>query len=242
MLHRDYLRLVTVCEALDVELLTPETRPAGSWIRADRLADAAEALIAGEAARIAARWGVRPRPHVAAARLLHHYLWSTCLLISGPWYLAGMVPRLDPEDVWIEPATGRFAVRPGRWSPGDASDVRDAVVEHAGPALEAFQNYARRGPHALWGMAADDLVSGIWYLGRMLGEEDRAVNVATAVLPGDTPPFPGTADFRRVTRAESGECWTRTRRGCCLYYAIDPPNPCLTCPRLATKAELAATA
>jgi hypothetical protein len=61
----------------------------------------------------------------------------------------------------------------------------------------------------------------------MLGEEDRAVAVASAVLPGDTPPFPGAAGFRRLA---SGP-WTRTRAGCCLYYAVQPPDACLTCPR-----------
>jgi hypothetical protein len=170
---------------------------------------------------------VVPRSHVAASRLLHHYLWSAGLLLSGPWYLTGRIPRLRADELWIEPATGALAYRPGESSPGGADELRAAAAGHLGPVLAAFRPHVRRGPHALWGMAADDLASGIWYLGRMLGEEDRAVGVASAVLPGDTPPFPGAADFRRLP---SGQ-WTRTRQGCCLYYAVQPPDACLTCPR-----------
>lgn len=235
MLHRALIQVVGHCEALDAEVLAPDADPApagdGDWVRTDRLAARIEPLIAGESARITARHGTAPRPHVAATRLLHHYLWSSTLLLSGCWYLSGLVPRPDPADLWIKTSTGRLAIRPGRWSAGGGSELRDAVAEHVGPALAAFRPHVRRGPRALWGMAADDLVSGIWHLGRVLGEEERAVRAATAVLPGGTPPFPGAADFRLLSGGEDREHWTRTRLGCCLYYAIEPAAACLTCPR-----------
>jgi hypothetical protein len=178
------------------------------------------------------RHGSVPPPHVAASRLLHHYLWSVCLLTAGLWYLDGRVARLDPAALWIEETTADLAVTPPGGAPlGGPEDLRSAVAAHCGPVLAAFRPVVRRGPHAMWGMVGDDLVSALWYLGRTLGDEDRAVAAATAVLPGGTPPFPGAAAFRRLTGADGRSHVTRTRHGCCLYYAVRPDEACATCPR-----------
>jgi len=233
-LAETYRRLAGICEALSVDVLTSgQSFPAREegWVRASELAGRADVLVAAEAARIEAEHGCAPRTHVAASRLLHHYLWSACLLLSGPWYLTGQVPRLRAEDLSIEIATGDLAARPGAAGPGAERELRDAVAEHVEPVLDAFQPYVKRGPRALWGMVTDDLVSGIWYLGRMLGEEERAARAAAAVLPGGTPTFPGAADFRRLPGTDGRTHLTRTRLGCCLYYAIRPADTCLTCPR-----------
>ncbi|WP_371500829.1 (2Fe-2S)-binding protein [Kitasatospora sp. NBC_00374] len=230
-LSETYRLLLAACDgALRVELTgRPMTGP--GWRRADTLACSVEELVAGESARIAAEHGRVPRTHVAASRALHHYLWSVSLLVSGPWYLQGRIPDLRATDLWIAPADGRLALRPGRWAAGGGAQLRSAVADHLGPVLAAFQPLVKRGPRALWGMAADDLVSGICHLGKLLGEEDHAVEAAAALLPGDTPPFPGAADFRRLTGTGGRTHWTRTRAGCCLYYAIRPDEACVTCPR-----------
>ncbi|GAA0689881.1 (2Fe-2S)-binding protein [Kitasatospora atroaurantiaca] len=233
-LAETYRQLAGIGGGLRVDLMTsgqPFPKREDGWVRASALAGGVDALIAAEAARIEAEHGCAPRMHVAASRLLHHYLWSACLLLSGPWYLTGQVPRLRPEDLAIEVSTGDLAVRPGVAEPGGERELREAVAGYVEPALDAFQPYVKRGPRALWGMVTDDLVSGIWYLGRMLDEEERAAEVAAAVLPGDTPPFLGAADFRRLPGTDGRTHLTRTRLGCCLYYAIRPADTCLTCPR-----------
>ncbi|WP_194916978.1 (2Fe-2S)-binding protein [Catenulispora rubra] len=239
MLTAAYQRLTSTCPALRVSISDPTSDPDSPWVRTDRLATSAESLIAFEAARIATSHGTAPPTHVAASRLLHHYLWSVALLISGPWYLEGRVPELRTSDVWIDPPTGDLTLRPGRSTPGDESTLREAVATHVEPALAAFRPFTKRGQRALWGMAADDLVSGIWHLARMLGEEARGVEVAAAVLPGGDAGLPGgdaglpgAADFRLLADAAGREHWTRTRVSCCLYYAIEPAESCLTCPRV----------
>ena len=255
-----YRDLLDSCESLRVTLLGPQAAPVGpGFVRADRLGDHLDALVAGESARILAVHGREPRPHVAASRLLHHYLWSLCLLVSGPWYLARRVPRISAEDVWIDVATGDLALRhPAAFAclpadpaavPAEArvlagadirvlggedelrAELRAAVADHLAPVIALFQGPLKRGQRALWGMATDDLVSGVWYLGRMLGEEQAAVRAAAVLLPGDTLPFPGGADFRRLAGPEGRTHLTRTRLGCCLYYAIRPADTCITCPR-----------
>ncbi|RKE18765.1 (2Fe-2S)-binding protein [Streptomyces sp. TLI_171] len=221
-----YRQLGRICPVLTVSLVDAAPVDGQEWVSADRLASAVERLIDAEAARIHRRHGVTPRPHVAASRLLHHYLWTNSLLLSGIWYLERRIPVLPARHLWIAAGTGDFALRPGDWALGDEAALRDAVAAHLGPVLAAFQPHVRRGPRALWGMATDDLVSGLWYLGRMLDQEDRAVAVATALLDTGAPPWTGPAGFRRENHT-----WTRTRQGCCLYYAVDPANPCGTCPR-----------
>jgi hypothetical protein len=51
------------------------------------------------------------------------------------------------------------------------------------------------------------------------------------VVPGPVPPFPGGADFRRLTGRDGQSYPTRTRLGCCLFYTIRPAEACGTCPR-----------
>nr|WP_236071765.1 iron-sulfur protein [Streptomyces polyasparticus] len=218
-----------------------------------------DAAIDGEVARIQAKFGPAPRREVAASRLLHHYLWSVGLLLSGPWYLTRRVPRIRPRDIRIDLATAELALTPGGFTclPGDPAaglpgvrvvaheealraELRAAYADHMRPLLTAIGPAIRRGPRALWGMAGDDLVSGVWYLGRMLGQEEQSVRSATTLLPTGIAPFPSGADFRRLQGSSGRTHLTRTRAGCCLYYAIrsapdstaEPARACATCPRV----------
>ncbi|MFF1792399.1 (2Fe-2S)-binding protein [Kitasatospora sp. NPDC058243] len=246
----DYRRLRELCPVLELRLLDadePDPRAADGWYSGAELAADERALaaaLAGEEERIAAEHGRAPRPHVTASRLLHHYVWSACLLIAGPWHLARKVPLVDPADLWLHAPTGDLALRPrGHVTlPGDdelRAELRAAVVAHVEPVLAAFAAPSRRRDRALWGMVTDDLASAVWYLGRMLGEEDAAVVAAEAVLPGGTLPLPGAADFRRLHTPDGRGHHTRTRLGCCLYYAVKPEAAaCLTCPRTSDEERL----
>ncbi|MEU9073512.1 (2Fe-2S)-binding protein [Kitasatospora sp. NPDC048538] len=246
----DYRRLLGLCPVLSLRLLDaaePAPEAADGWYGATRIADderALAAVLAGAEERIAAEHGRAPRPHVTASRLLHHYAWSVCLLIAGPWHLSRRVPVIDPSDVWLHAPTGDLALRPrGHVElPGDdelRAELRAAVVGHLEPLLAAFAAPTRRRDRALWGMVTDDLASAVWYLGRMLGDEDAAVAAAGALLPGGTLPLPGAADFRRLHTPDGRGHHTRTRLGCCLYYAVGPAaTACLTCPRTGDEERL----
>ncbi|MFE7558692.1 (2Fe-2S)-binding protein [Kitasatospora sp. NPDC057500] len=276
-LDADYRLLLDLCPALRVRLLTadvPAPDQAQGWYSADELScepDALARALAGEAARIApvaAAHGTAPRPHVAASRLLHHYLWSLCVLTAGPWWLARRVPSIDGANLWLHAPTGDLALRPGAHVtlPGEdelRAELRASVVTHAEPLLAAFAAPTRRGTRALWGMVTDDLASAIWYLGKRLDaraadagsgtgagvgagagtgagavHEDAAVAAAGAVLPGRTDPLPGAADFRRLRGEDGRGHHTRTRLGCCLYYAVEPERACITCPRTGDEERL----
>ncbi|MGR4881122.1 (2Fe-2S)-binding protein [Streptomyces sp. LARHCF249] len=237
-------RWVSGAELAELSESTEPTEPATGQAALD-------AFVAAEAARIRAGHGHDPRPDVAASRALHDYLWSVSLLMSGAWYLERRVPRIRPREVRVDLSTGAFEIVPAAGFaclPGDAAarlpgarvvadeealraELRAAVADHVRPLLAAIGPRVRRRDRALWGMVADDLVSGIWYLGRVLGEEEQAVRAATDVLPAAMAPFPGGADFRRLAGRAGHSHPTRTRLGCCMYYTLDAARACTTCPR-----------
>ncbi|WP_172639042.1 (2Fe-2S)-binding protein [Streptomyces tailanensis] len=257
LLTAAYRRLDAACEALAVQVVEPGRESAPSLqITNDRVAltdgqESIEAFIEAETARIQDRYDHTAPRHVAASRALHDYAWSVGLLMSGVWYLERRVPRIAPEDIRVDLASGTYEITPGTdlacladdpvaTLPGTRpvaqleglrAELRLAVADHMTPVLDAFGPYVRRGSRALWGMVSDDLVSGLWYLGRMRGEEAAGVRAATEVLPSARAPFPGGADFRSLRTADGHEHPTRTRIGCCLYYTIRPGEACSTCPR-----------
>jgi len=249
-----YRRLAEVCEALAVRVVEPGEEPARAAVTAARLASdrgVLDAFLDAEAARIHARHEVAARRDVAASRALHGYAWTLGVLMGGTWYLERRVPLIRPEDLRLDLDTGTYEITPGTELACLADDpvaalpgvltvpqeeqlraaLRMAVADHMRPLLAAIGPTARRGARSLWGMVADDLVSGIWYLGRMLGQEDEAVRAATDVLPIGVPPYPAGADFRYLVGDDGRRHATRTRAGCCMFYAIRPTEACVTCPR-----------
>ncbi|SPF02607.1 siderophore-iron reductase FhuF [Streptomyces sp. MA5143a] len=258
LLAAAYRRLDEMGEVLSVRVGEPGQGPTaaspamttGAVLLTDGR-EGVEAFVEAEATRIRSRYDHTAPRHVAASRALHDYVWSVALLMSGVWYLERRVPRIAPDDVRVDVTSGTYEIRPGRalvCLPDDPAAVLDgartvghqealraelraAVADHMGPVLEAFGPYVRRGSRALWGMVSDDLVSGLWYLGRVRGDEAAGVRAASEVLPAARAPFPGGADFRVLRTADGHEHPTRTRRGCCLYYTIRPAEACSTCPR-----------
>jgi hypothetical protein len=260
-----YSRLSAVYPDLRISAGPP--RGGTGWTTAEELAGGGRALaafVARDTARLTRDHGRPPRPDVAATLALHRYLWPACLLFTVPWFLHRRVPRLPVGDVSFHRSTGRMTVRTRAFSclpddpaarlPGASAvrsrgalreELRAALAEHAGPVLESFGPLLRRGPHALWGMVTDEITEGLWYVGRLLGQEERAVAELAALLPGGTAPYAGAADFRPGTRIDGPPHGTadgssvdapsggtsRKRLTCCLFYTVSPTDTCATCPR-----------
>jgi hypothetical protein len=230
----------------------PAPRGAG-WVAAADLAAggaALDAFLAWDNAQVLQDYGQQARPDVVASFGLHRYAWPACLLITVPWFVERRVPRLPVADVSYQRARGRMAVRVRAFSclPGDPAaalpgarvvadedalraEVRDAVAEHMGAILDGFGPRMRRGRRALWGMATDEVVEGLWYVAHLLGEERRAMTELEALLPGTTKPYVGTAGFRELTGPSGEPLPTRDRASCCLFYTLRPEDTCVTCPR-----------
>lgn len=250
-----YTRLTAVFPRLQVtERRKGETAPTGpGWVSAAELAAggaAVDAFLAWDDDQVRRQYGQRGRPDVVAAFGLHRYAWPACALITMPWFLHRRVPRLPVDAVSFHRDQGRMSVRVDSFSclPGDPAAelpgaevvpdetalrerVRAAVAEHLGPVLDGFRPRMRRGPRALWGVATDEIVEGVWYLGHLLGEESRAVTELARLLPGATGPFVGGAAFRELTGSAGEPLRTRDRASCCMVYTLRPDTTCVTCPR-----------
>ncbi|MCX4696255.1 (2Fe-2S)-binding protein [Streptomyces sp. NBC_01408] len=250
-----YARLAEVYDGLRViERAAHEPTPRGvGWVGADELAaggPALDAFLAWDNAQVLRDYGTQARPDVVASFGLHRYAWAACLLITAPWMLLRRVPRLPVTQVAYHRTLGRMSVRveefaclpddPAAALPGARvvpdeealrAEVRVAVAQHLEPLLEGFGPRMRRGRRALWGMATDDVVEGLWYLGQLLGEEQRVMAELAALLPGSTAPYTGGAGFRTLTGPDGGELPTRDRASCCFFYTIRPADTCDTCPR-----------
>ncbi|MEU0523511.1 (2Fe-2S)-binding protein [Streptomyces niveus] len=250
-----YRRLTEVFPSLGIDELTDDQRPAAGdgWVDATDLAaggSAVDAFLAWDEAQVVRDYGQRARPDVVATFGLHRYAWPVCLLITVPWFMSRRVPRIPVDHISFQRARGRIAVRVEEFAclPGDPAaglpgarvvpdeealraEVRSAVAEHLGPVLAAFGPRMRRRDHALWGMATDEIVEGLWYVSQLLGEERRAMTELELLLPGTTKPYVGTAGFREL-RGTGGESLpTRDRASCCFFYTLRPEDTCVTCPR-----------
>ncbi|MFG2353320.1 (2Fe-2S)-binding protein [Streptomyces sp. NPDC048521] len=253
-----YDRLGAVCPGLTVTERGPDD-PAprgGGWVGGAGLAAGGaelDAFLAWDEAQVLRDYGRRARPDVVASFGLHRYAWPACLLITVPWFLHRRVPRLPVTHVSYDRSAGRMAVRrPVSFAclPGDPAavlsgavvvrdeealraEVRAAVAEHLEPVLAAFGPRMRRRGRALWGMATDEVVEGLWYVAQLLGadEERRAVRELELLLPGATGPYVGSAAFRVLTGPDGRPLPTRDRASCCMFYTVRPEDTCATCPR-----------
>ncbi|TRV79745.1 (2Fe-2S)-binding protein [Streptomyces sp. 130] len=250
-----YARLTEVFPGLRAEILADGERAPGGpgWVGAHELAAGGEALdtfLAFDAEQVRRDYGQEGRPDVIASFGLHRYAWPACLLVTVPWFLHRRVPRVPVEDVSFQRALGHLTLRvrefaclpddPAAGLPGARvvadeaalrSEVLAAVAEHLGPVLDGFRPRMRRGKRALWGMATDEIVEGLWYVAHLLGEERRAMTELEALLPGATAPYVGTAGFRELTGPNGESLPTRDRASCCLFYTLRPEDTCVTCPR-----------
>ncbi|MGY3204988.1 (2Fe-2S)-binding protein [Streptomyces sp. TE5632] len=237
-----------------------ETPRDGAWVTADALAEgdggsALDAFLDWDENQILRDYEQRARPDVVASFGLHRYAWPACLLITVPWFLHRRVPRYPVTHVSFDRtaaglAVGRMAVRPDTFAclPDDPAaslpgarvvpheealraEVRTAVAEHLGPVLTGFGPRMRRRGRALWGMATDEIVESLRYIGQLLGEEERALRELELLLPGATKPYVGAAGFRRVSGPEGEPTHTRDRISCCMFYTLRPEDICATCPR-----------
>ncbi|RFU85005.1 iron-sulfur protein [Streptomyces triticagri] len=250
-----YARVAEVFPSLAVqELGEGERVPHGDgWVAASRLAEGGadlDAFLSWDEEQVLRDYGQPARPDVIATFGLHRYAWPACLLITLPWFLLRRVPRLPASEVTFQRTLGRMAVRvesfaclpddPAAVLPGARvvadeealrAEVRDAVAAHLQPVLDGFRPRMRRGPRALWGMATDEIVEGLWYVAHLLGEEQRAMTDLEQLLPGATKPYVGSAAFRELTGPGGEPLPTRDRASCCMFYTLRPEDTCVTCPR-----------
>lgn len=86
----------------------------------------------------------------------------------------------------------------------------------------------RRSARTLIGVAADTIAESFMWLGKGLGKEIEAREMAVEAL-GGSQAIPGSTNYY-VLEHDGGSMPTRVRNVCCLYYRLGR-GACFTCPR-----------
>ena len=225
-------------------------RPApGRPSAADLLGD--EVALAGRLRRVRAEVGTE-RHDVAASLWLEAYAWRLLLPVIGALVAERRAPLLTLAEVRLAPGPGRpeaIAVCPRRFAvldddpaaghadavrvgsaDGLAAVLRDALVQHFAPAIEALNRASGRSRRALWRTIGDRAATAFLYAGAATGGPASADRLAAAVLDGRTPLAVRPAYVTRPD-ADGGSLRVHERRGCCLWWRTRAAEAvCLTCP------------
>jgi hypothetical protein len=189
---------------------------------------------------------------LAAASLVGSVAWSVCRTL-GYLHLAGLGGAIGSADValsrrrvpWEEDGECGVAtiydttVRHDlSWTSfPDAADLGRTVTTVHAPLVEATHRQSRLSKGALWRLVGDSLSGALLELGKSLGEPERAMAVARAILDDRSSPLRSrqtsfvrieVPEIRTVTGEPLAE-WFRARGGCCRYYTSEGGEYCTTC-------------
>lgn len=221
-----------------------EVPPAGTgWQRcADLLADPASlaAIVEAGADLLEPTASPAVRRHVAAALLLGDWSWALATAGAGCLGAGGVVPCLDPEEVFLRFAGGRctgVAATCAEYEDDGDLDalLRARLAEALGPLHEALRvaGLLRAGSRTTWGAAGDAVALALLRTGEGLSaaECDALLALGERVLAG-APRAWGEAGWQRLVDARGAQRVTRQRASCCFWYRLPAQEACLTCPRV----------
>jgi hypothetical protein len=184
-----------------------------------------------------------------AAHLIAFYSHQLALVAVGFYLTTGRVADLKPQSLLmrfepIDPADAVLPLEVWRFhfrfvddflpEDGDALDqLHEAFVSHLRPVIAELKRRTGFSDAAQWRLAADSLAGAFLELGRALGREADAIEMALDLVSRDGSPLlspdlrfetiEATIDDRRVRRT------FRLRGGCCLFYRTRDGRMCDSC-------------
>ncbi len=142
-----------------------------------------------------------------------------------------------PGDVWLHlsPDGGILTAASTAVLDGDdlhadlAGALRDALDE----VIPSVARAGARRERPLWAIAVDSLANRLLWIGRALGEVDRASALARTLARsiGEPMPAPRYVDIDRCA-PRGGQMRFVRRASCCLVYLAPGELMCASCPRL----------
>ena len=188
-----------------------------------------------------------PRRDVQGSLLLESYAWQLVLPLAGAHIAESRVPMPGTHGTALlltgegrPRATrllhGRFACL--RQDPAAkhadayiASNqalldrcLRNALLVHFEPLVEAVGAASGRSRRALWRTVADRAAMALLYAGLACNRVEKARTAAERALTGDPP----LQHPLRYAELDGGPCLHR--HGCCLWWRTAAATTCLTCP------------
>ncbi|MEO6012903.1 MAG: (2Fe-2S)-binding protein [Devosia sp.] len=167
-----------------------------------------------------------------AAYMIGGIAWSVC------WWMALLDLNGQPslrrvaiaqERYWWHGAgTSHEYVRyPLAIEIGPGPDHRTMLEELFAPLIAATMVTSGLSPGAQWRIVSDNVARAFLDVGKQLGEEPRAMAIASAIL-AEGRLANGRTGFVEVIEGDSCE-WFVTRGGCCRYYTVTGGEYCTAC-------------
>ncbi|WP_426227504.1 IucA/IucC family C-terminal-domain containing protein [Pararhizobium sp. DWP3-4] len=197
---------------------------------------------------------------VRAAHLISFYSHHLSIAAAAVYLRTVLVPDLSPDRLAFrfEPVVPHDHIPPMETRPSDISRLHfrferfvrgddrallfhDLFVESVLPVIDALQACTGLSPVAQWRLAADGIAGAFLEVGTALGDAERAMAAALAIINRTgSPLFSNAVRYQRVEAVCDGvavERVFRLRSGCCLYYRTEGGDFCDVCVLLDTKTQ-----
>lgn len=189
---------------------------------------------------------------VRGAHLISFYSHHLSIVAAAVYLRTELVPDLHPDRLAFrfEPVVPHDSVPPGGTYPSDISRFHfrferlardddwallfhDGFVESFTPVIDALQGRTGLSPVAQWRLVADGIAGAFLEVGTALGDEERAMAAALAIINRVGSPLCSDAmRYQRIDAVCDGipvERMFRLRSGCCLYYRTEGGDFCDVC-------------
>ncbi len=158
----------------------------------------------------------------AAAYMVGGMAWSVCIWMAA-FELTGNKPirrvAFEQERYWWGSAeSGHEYVRyPISIEVGDGPPNHRETIEHLfEPIVASTMLASGLSSGALWRLVADNVANGFLWAGKPLGQVERAMEIANAIL-AEGRLNNGKTGFVQVNAGAASD-WYLVRGGCCRYY------------------------
>lgn len=228
--HLDALRMLSDhIRAVDV------AHPPDGWIARDDLLDPQSGPLAALQGRIGQRY-VESRRHATALSFMLRFGWSAGPMIAAHLGLGCSLRYIDyalrfASSTALEAVCIRRGELIDSTADADASRrcLRDALIAHTEPVLEAQHRWSGVSRRALWSMATSTWGAQFIEIAERLGDAEPGRHEAQALF--DLLPTMRDAAPRMYTVSSGdrqGVC--QVRGACCLSYKGPSRQHCMVCP------------
>jgi hypothetical protein len=189
---------------------------------------------------------------VRAAHLISFYSHHLSIAAASIYLRTGLVPDLSPDRLAFrfEPVVPHGRVSAVEMRPSDISRLHfrfehflrgddrallfhNLFVDSFLPVIDVLQAYTGLSPVAQWRLATDGIAGAFLEVGTALGDQERAMDAALAIINRTgSPLFSDAVRYQRIEAVCDGiavERVFRLRSGCCLYYRTEGGDFCDVC-------------
>jgi hypothetical protein len=159
----------------------------------------------------------------AAAYMIGGMAWSVSIWMAA-FELTGRKPirrvAFEQERYWWgSPEDGHEYVRypiSVEVSDGEA-DLRETIEQIFAPVIAATMLASGLSAGALWRLVADNVAQGFLWAGKPLGQVERGMKIANAILAEEGRLNNGKTGFVEIRAGDACD-WFLVRGGCCRYF------------------------